>query len=117
MNKVLRSGSLLSALARARVLAPGFVVVAGLVSIGLAVGQASVMPEVQVSTAAIPDFEFDSARDGSFCPSCNGGDGNSRLVFSDNTNNLWVGHVDFQTGAFLPADGRGTLLASNATAA
>jgi hypothetical protein len=93
------------------------VVLAGLVPLGLAVGQASVLPEVQVTTAAIPDFEFDFARDGTYCPGCNGGGGNSRLVFSDNSNNLWVGNVDFHTGAFLPGDGRGVLLASNATAA
>ena len=40
-----------------------------------------------------------------------------QAVFSDRTNNLWVGHVDFQTGAFLPPDGHGTLVATNATAA
>ena len=90
---------------------------AGTLFVGLAGGQASVIPEFLVTSAAIPDFEFDSARDGVNCPGCNGGDGNSRLVFSDRTNNLWVGHVDFQTGAFLPPDGHGTLVATNATAA
>ena len=40
----------------------------GCVPIGLAVGQASVLPEVQVTTAAIPDYEFDSARDGVLLP-------------------------------------------------
>ena len=117
MNEVLPSRGARSARVRARMLASGLVVVAGLAAIGLAVGQASVLPEVQVTPAGIPDFEFDSARDGNYCPACNGGDGNSRLVFSDNANNLWVGHVDFQTGAFLPADGHGTLLATNVTAA
>jgi hypothetical protein len=101
-----------------RVLALGLVLGAGTLFVGLAGGQApSVLPEVQVTTAAIPDFEFDSARDGRNCPACNGGDGNARLVFADSSNNLWVGHVDFQTGAFLPADGHGALVATNAAAA
>jgi hypothetical protein len=100
-----------------RVLTLGLVLGAGTLFVGLAGGQAqSVLPEVQVTTAAIPDFEFDSARDGDYCPSCSGGDGNSRLVFSDNSNNLWVAKVDFQTGAFVPSDGHGTLLATNVTA-
>jgi hypothetical protein len=101
-----------------RVLTLSLVLSAGMLFVSFAVGQAqSVLPEVQVTTAAIPDFEFDSARDGAYCPACNGGDGNSRIVFSDNSNNLWVGRVDFQTGAFLPADGHGALVATNATAA
>jgi len=84
----------------------------------LAIGQAPpVLTEIQITPAAIADFEFDSARDGSNCAACNGGDGNARLVFADSSNNLWVGHVDFQTGAFLPADGHGALVASNAAAA
>jgi hypothetical protein len=90
----------------------------GLLCAGMVEGQAPVVvPEVQVSAAAIPDFEFDSARDGNYCANCNGGDGNARLVFADSSNNLWVGRVDFQTGAFLPADGHGALVASNAAAA
>ena len=97
-----------------RVLMLSLVLGAGTLFVGFAGGQGqSVLPEVQVTAASIPDYEFDSARDGRYCPTCNGGDGNSRLVFSDNSNNLWVGHVDFQTGAFLPADGHGALLASN----
>lgn len=101
-----------------RVLTLSLVLGAGMLFVSFAVGQAqSVLPEVQVTTAAIPDFEFDSARDGAYCPACNGGDGNSRIVFSDNSNNLWVGRVDFQTGGFLPADGHGALVATNATAA
>jgi hypothetical protein len=100
-----------------RVLALGLGLCAGMLFVGFADGQGqNVLPEVQVTTAAVPDFEFDSARDGRYCPDCNGGDGNARIVFSDSSNNLWVGRVDFQTGAFLPADGRGTLIASNAAA-
>ena len=101
-----------------RVLTLGLVLGAGTLFVGFAGGQGqSVLPEVQVTPAAVADFEFDSARDGRNCATCNGGDGNSRLVFSDSSNNLWVGHVDFQTGAFLPADGHGALVASNAAAA
>jgi len=117
MHKVLISDRSMPALTWTRVLGACVVVIAGLVPSGLVVGQASVLQEVQVTTASIPDYEFDWARDGTFCPTCNGGDGNARLVFSDNANNLWVGHVDFQTGAFVPPDGHGVLLAANATAA
>lgn len=70
----------------------------------------TVLPEVQVSTAAIPDYEFDSARNGRFCASCNFGAGNARLAFTDNTGNLWLGYVDYNTGAFIPEDGRGLLI-------
>lgn len=103
--------------AAARVLAVAAVLGAGTLFMGLVGGQSAILPEVQVTTAAIPDYEFDSARDGHYCPTCNGGDGNSRLVFGDGSNNLWVGHVDFQTGAFVPADGRGTLVATDAALA
>jgi hypothetical protein len=72
-----------------------------------ALAQTTVLPEVQVTTAAVPDFEFDSARNGVFCPTCNAGDGNSRLAFSDRDGKLWLGKVDFATGAFIPANGRG----------
>ena len=73
-------------------------------------------PEVQVTTAGMPDYEYDSGRDGGFCPTCNFGAGNARLVFSDADNNLWVGQVDPQTGNFVPPDGRGLLLDTNAAA-
>jgi hypothetical protein len=97
-----------------RILALVLALGAGTLFVRFAEGQASILPEVQVTAAAIPDYEFDWARYGTYCPSCNGGDGNNRLVFSDGSNNLWVGHVDFQTGAFVPSDGRGVLIASNA---
>jgi hypothetical protein len=83
----------------------------------LAEAQQAVLPEIQVTTAAIPDYEFDSARDGVFCQACNFGKGNARLVFGAADNTLWVGYVDFQTGAFLPPDGRGELIDTNAAAA
>ena len=38
--------------------------------------------EVQVGTREIKDFEFDTAREGVYCPKCNGGAGNSRHVQS-----------------------------------
>ncbi|MCA6217535.1 hypothetical protein KGA65_13390 [Ideonella sp. B7] len=63
--------------------------------------------EVRVTTSPIIDYEFDWGRDGVDCPSCNGGDGNSRLTFVDGSRQLWVAHVDPLTGAFLPADGKG----------
>ena len=73
-------------------------------------------PEVQVTTAAIPDNEYDSGKDGAPCTACNFGAGNSRFVFSDADNNLWVARVDPQTGSYIPADGHGLLLDTNAAA-
>lgn len=70
----------------------------------------TVLPEVQITAAAIPDFEFDSARRGRFCASCNFGSGNSRLSFTDSNGNLWLGAVDYATGNFLPENGRGQLV-------
>lgn len=66
--------------------------------------------EVQVTPARIIDYEFDWGRDGVNCPTCNGGDGNARLAFTDAFYNLWVAHVDPTTGAFIPADGKGVLV-------
>lgn len=70
----------------------------------------STLPEVRVTSAAIPDYEFDAARNGVFCAACNFGAGNSRFAFTDNNGQTWIGNVDFQTGAFLPADGKGVLV-------
>lgn len=72
--------------------------------------------EIKVGSAEVIDFEFDWARDGVYCPSCNFGAGNSRLSFIDRDHKLWVGYVDFFTGNFLPRDGRAVLVDSNATA-
>jgi len=85
------------------------------VSLSFAQSQ-SPAPEVQVTTAAIPDNEYDSGRNGVPCVTCNFGAGNSRFVFSDAGNNLWVGQIDPQTGNYIPSDGRGLLLDTNATA-
>lgn len=72
--------------------------------------QSQVSPEVQITAAAVWDFEFDSARNGKECPSCNYNTGNSRFAWIDNDKNVWLGWVDFQTGAFIPPDGKGQLL-------
>jgi hypothetical protein len=96
---------------------PALAVVAMTMTLMLAEAQQAVLPEIQVTTAPIPDYEFDSARKGVFCQACNFGKGNSRLVFAAADNTLWVGYVDFQTGAFIPPDGRGELIDTNAAAA
>lgn len=79
---------------------------------GGAAGRQVALPgaEVQVTPARIIDYEFDWGRDGVNCPTCNDGDGNSRLAFTDAFYNLWVAHVDPTTGAFIPADGKGVLV-------
>lgn len=73
--------------------------------------------EVQVGTQAIKDYEFDSARDGVYCPSCNYGAGNSRLSYIDGDHNLWVGYVDFDNGYFYPSDGKAVLVDTNTVTA
>ena len=70
--------------------------------------------EIQVSKSNIPDFEFDSGRKGVNCPTCNFGNGNSRLSFADSDGKIWVGSVDFATGKFFPPDGHGILIDTNA---
>jgi hypothetical protein len=86
---------------------------AGLGGLGVVRAQTTTLPEVQVSTAPIPDYEFDRTRNGVDCPSCNFGAGTSRLAFVDLGGNCWVGGVDYQTGAFVPADGKGVLIDTN----
>ena len=73
--------------------------------------------EVQVGTREIKDFEFDTAREGVYCPKCNGGAGNSRLAYIDTDHNLWVGRVNFSNGYFNPPDGKDVLVDTNATTA
>src|SRR5690349_11573113 len=58
------------------------------------------VPEVQDSESDIVDLEFDYGRDGVHCDDCNFGDGNSRFTFTDEEQNLWLGHVDPKTGDF-----------------
>lgn len=71
------------------------------------------LPEVRVTASNIPDYEFDSARNGVYCGTCNFGAGNSRLAFTDVNGKTWIGGVDFNTGNFYPPDGKGVLLDSN----
>jgi len=76
--------------------------------------QAQQYTEVKVSSSSFADIEFDSARDGLYCAACNFGQGNSRFNWTDKTGNLWLGHVDWQTGAFLPTTGQAELVDTNA---
>ena len=82
-----------------------------LMPLGLAAQAAGV--ETLVTNAAIVDFEFDWGRDGLNCPSCNQGAGNARLAWTDGKRNLWVANVDYATGAFVPANGRGVKVDTN----
>jgi hypothetical protein len=81
---------------------------------GLSIASAETLAEIQVSSAPIVDFEFDWGRDGVDCPTCNFGDGNNRLVYSDRDYNMWLAHVDPATGEFVPTDGHGTLVDTRA---
>jgi hypothetical protein len=73
--------------------------------------------EIRVSPHTIVDYEFDRGRDGTSCPSCNGGAGNARLAFVDADHKLWTAKVDIATGNFAPANGQGTLIDANAATA
>ena len=100
-----------------RVLSLGLVLGAGTLFVSIAGGQGqSVLPEVPVTAAAIPDNEYDSGRNGVPCSACNFGAGNARIVFSGADNRLWVANIDPQTGNYNPADGQGLLLDTNAAA-
>ena len=88
---------------------------AGLAGLAHAAAAQTLPPEVQVGSRAIIDFEFDWARDGVNCPTCNYADGNSRLTYIDTAHNLWLGYVDFLTGDFSPTNGQALLLDTNVT--
>ena len=91
---------------------------AGALGLSLCLGATGATgPEVQVTAAFVIDFEFDWGRDGAYCASCNQGAGNARLAFSDGRQRLWVGRVDPDTGAFVPADGQGVLVDKRAAPA
>src|SRR5450631_2196963 len=75
---------------------------------------AQTFTEVNVSKTPFGDIEFDSARDGTYCATCNFGHGNSRFNWGDKQGNLWVGHVDWNTGAFVPQNGKSELVDSSA---
>jgi hypothetical protein len=66
--------------------------------------------EVLLTTAKFGDIEFDWARDGVYCAQCNVGQSNARFNWVDRNNNLWLGYVDFNTGAIYPQNGRGVLV-------
>jgi hypothetical protein len=64
--------------------------------------------EVSVAPYMTGDIEFDWARDGVYCASCNFGSSNSQLNWTDRLLNLWVSGVDYNTGAFTPPSGDGS---------
>lgn len=97
-------------------LAPGIAAIVLCATVVFAQAQTAPLPEVQVTKSDIPDLEFDWGRNGVYCPTCNFGAGNSRFAFSDSENRLWIGQIDFTTGAFYPPDGRGVLVDTSASA-
>jgi hypothetical protein len=70
--------------------------------------------EVSVSPYMTGDIEFDWARDGRFCSTCNFGSTNSQVNWTDRDNNLWVSYVNQITGMFTPSTGRETNVAPGA---
>jgi hypothetical protein len=70
--------------------------------------------EVQVSTGSFVDIEFDWGRNGVYCATCNFGRGNARFNWVDQNGNLWVGHIDPNTGAFTPPTGDNELADTSA---
>ena len=70
--------------------------------------------EVKVTDKGFGDIEFDSARDGVYCATCNSGQGNARFNWTDRSGNLWLGHLDAQTGAFVPTNGKAELVDTDA---
>ncbi len=72
--------------------------------------QSGLPVEELMTTASFGDVEFDWARDGVYCGSCNFGAGNARFNWVDRSNRLWVSNIDPDTGAIVPPDGRGVLV-------
>ncbi len=70
--------------------------------------------EVSVSTYVTGDLEFDWGRNGTYCATCNFGQTNAQVNWTDRNNNLWVNGVNPTTGAFTPISGRETLVDANA---
>ena len=83
-------------------------------TVGLTVTQP--FAEVSVSPYMTGDLEFDWARDGLYCPTCNFGSGNSQLNWTDRNNNLWVSGVNPTTGMFTPISGKGNGIPVDTTA-
>ena len=82
----------------------------GLASVTVTQSQTQPYAEQSVSPNVIGEIEFDAARDGLYCASCNFGAGNSRLTWTDRESNLWVSGIDPATGAFEPVNGESTLV-------
>jgi hypothetical protein len=57
--------------------------------------------EVQATATPMGDVEFDWGRDGIYCPTCNFGDGNARANWTDRQSNLWIAHLDPNSGQFI----------------
>jgi hypothetical protein len=57
--------------------------------------------EVSATTTPMGDVEFDWGRDGVHCPTCNFGDGNDRANWTDRSGNIWIAHLDPDTGVFV----------------
>jgi hypothetical protein len=90
----------------------------GVIVVGAALQMASAWSapytEVLLTTAKFGDIEFDWAREGVYCPQCNGGQGNARFNWVDRNNNLWLGYIDYFTGAMYPQNGRAVLVDTGA---
>lgn len=71
-------------------------------------------PEVNVSPDDFGDTEYDSARDGIYCSTCNFGEGNSRFNWTDPLGHLWLGHINWETGALQPRNGKAEIVDSHA---
>jgi hypothetical protein len=80
-----------------------FVRALALASAGFAIAVAAhaAVVEEQVTTETLADFEFDSARDGTYCASCNFGAGNARVSYIDYQFRVRVAQIDLATGRFL----------------
>jgi hypothetical protein len=70
--------------------------------------------EVSVSQYMTGDIEFDWARDGRYCSTCNYGSTNSQVNWTDRNSNLWVNYVNPVTGMFTPSSGRQTNVTTSA---
>lgn len=89
--------------------------VGGLLAAGwLTTASAQEFTEIQVTPTALGDIEFDWGRDGIDCPTCNGGNGNSRLNWTDRRGNLWIGHLDAASGNLISPDAQDELADTNA---
>jgi hypothetical protein len=82
----------------------------GLATVTVTQSQTQPYAEQSVSPNVTGEIEFDAARDGLYCASCNFGAGNSRLTWTDRKSNLWVSGIDPATGAFEPVNGESTLV-------